>query len=87
MRRWHEEVGLMKARMKLEREKHGVDPDNRDGTICHCLLGIGFVRKRKPYDCGRTRCGCCHFEKFYVPKARHTAKRRAIEENLAGWAE
>jgi hypothetical protein len=86
MRRWHEEVGLMQARMKLEREKHGVDPDNRDGTICHCLLGIGFVRKKKPYDCGNPRCGVCHFGKW-EKKARAAKKRKAIDYDLAASGE
>lgn len=83
MRRWHEERSLMIRRMRMEREKHGVGWDVRDGEICHCLLGIGFVRKRRPYDCGNPRCGLCHFEKFWTPKARATKQRQAIEFDLA----
>ena len=41
----------MLTRMKLERAKHGVGPDVRDRRFVTCLLGIGVVRKRKPYDC------------------------------------
>lgn len=82
MRRWHQEVPLMQKRMKLERKKHGVGPDVHDGEICHCLLGIGFVRKRKPYDCGRTRCMLCHTEKYWPDKSRARKKREAIEFNL-----
>ena len=82
MRRWHSETSLMISRMKLEREKHGVQPDVKDGNICHCLLGIGFVRKKKPYDCGVPRCGCCHCGKW-GPKRRSTERRRAIEFDLA----
>ncbi len=36
----------MLSRMKIEREKHGVAPDVRNGDISRCLLGTGFVRKR-----------------------------------------
>lgn len=81
MKRWHEEIEHMKSQMRLEREKHGVDPDNHDGTICHCLLGIGFVRKRKAYDCGKTRCGLCHWDKW-GPKRRGATRRKAIQFEL-----
>jgi hypothetical protein len=81
MKRWHEERELMKSRMKIEREKHGVDPDNHDGTICHCLLGIGFMRKRKPYDCGIPRCWACHCGKW--DRNRQNERRAAIAFDLA----
>jgi hypothetical protein len=81
VRRWHSEIPLMQRRMRLEREKHGVQPDERDGRICHCLLGIGFVRKRRPYDCGNPRCGVCHFGKWQ--RCRQNDRRRAIQYELA----
>lgn len=80
MRRWHSEVSHMQRQMRLEREKHGVQPDERDGNICHCLLGIGFVRKRKPYDCGNPRCGLCHSEKW--DRRRQNERERAIRFEL-----
>jgi hypothetical protein len=82
MKRWHEERDLMLGRMTLERHKHGVAPDVRDGAICHCLLGIGFVRKRRPYGCSNPRCALCHYEKFNLPKARAAQRRDAIEFDL-----
>ncbi len=69
----------MLRRWKCEREKHGVDPDSRDAAICHCLLGPGFLRKRRPHGCTNPRCALCHFGKFYAPKARANKKREAIE--------
>jgi hypothetical protein len=55
----------MLSRMKL-----------RDGDICHCLLGIGFVRKRRPYGCIKPRCLVCHCDKDLEPNARtRTAPR------------
>ena len=72
----------MLARMKVERAKHGVGPDVRDASICHCLAGIGAVRKRKPDDGGRARCGLCHADKLFTPKARADARRRAIAFDL-----
>lgn len=74
----------MQRQMRLEREKHGVQPDERDGNICHCLLGIGFVRKRKAYDCGNPRCGICHSHKWHCYKRRRTEREAAIrfEESL-----
>lgn len=35
----------------------------------------GRFRKRKPLDCGRARCGCCHAEKVYRRRSVH--QRRA----------
>jgi hypothetical protein len=72
----------MLSRMRLEREKHGVAPDISDEAICHCLLGIGFVRKRRPYDCGNPRCLLCHSEKYLEPNARANKKRAAIDYEL-----
>ena len=73
-RRWREEL-----------RKHTAD----DGTVegdCHCLRGIGFMRKRRPHDCGKTRCGICHYSKFYVAKARAAEQREALsyESRAAG---
>jgi hypothetical protein len=82
VKRWHEDRDLMLTRMKLERAKHGVGPDVRDASICHCLLGIGVVRKRKPYGCRRPRCGLCHPDKLFTPKARAATRRRAIDFDL-----
>jgi hypothetical protein len=78
MKRWHEERELMKSRMKQERTLHGVGPDNHDGSICHCLLGIGFVRKRTP-GCNREHCTHCHWDKLVEPKRRGASKRAAID--------
>jgi hypothetical protein len=72
----------MLSRMKLEREKHGVAPDVMDGDVCRCLLGIGFVRKRRPYGCGKPRCLVCHGEKYLEPKARANKNRAAIDYEL-----
>ena len=83
MRRWHEERSLMLRRWKIEMDKHGYDwrnpPDPKcDRDSCHCAAGIGSVRKKKPLDCGRPRCGVCHGEKFYAPKRRGATKREEI---------
>lgn len=82
MKRWHAEIEHMKRQMRLERQKHGVDPDNHDGAICHCLLGIGFVRKRKAHDCGNPRCGLCHFSKYFMRGSRRHDRDRAIVDQL-----
>ena len=87
MRRWHAERALMLHRWKMEMRKHGYDwrnpPDpKRDKWACHCASGIGSMRKMRPFDCGNPRCGLCHFEKFWVPKARATKKRAAIAYEL-----
>lgn len=77
----------MLRRWKIEMESHGYDwrnpPDPKcDKRACHCAAGIGSMRKKAPYDCGRPRCGTCHWEKFWLPKSRAAKKRAAIEYSL-----
>lgn len=94
MKRWHSgvEVALMRRRWKLEMEIHGYDWRNppelscipsEQGIrgVCHCAAGIGSMRWSHPYDCGKTKCMSCHYEK-YMPKARATKKREAIEYSM-----
>lgn len=80
MNRWHSETDLMFRRWKMEMSKHGYDWRNppTDQSACHCAQGIGSTRKKKPLDCGRPKCGICHWSKFWTDKARNTAKRKAI---------
>ena len=87
MKRWHQERSLLLRRWAVEKDKHRPNwgrfkKSELDGDECHCLRGPGFLRKRKPYDCGTPRCPLCHFEKFYVSKARATKRREAIEFEL-----
>lgn len=98
MRRWHAERDLMLRRWKNEIAQHGgyegyriylgnsylevpLPPVVCDDS-CHCFAGPGFFRKRKPFDCGNPRCGMCHSEKFWAPKARANKKRAAIQYEL-----
>ena len=77
LRRWREEIALH------ERSEFGWSPLPPAGDdLCHCYRGMGFLRKRKPLDCGRPRCGLCHDEKFHTPKAREARRRAAIEFEL-----
>jgi hypothetical protein len=85
MRRWHNEVPLMHKRWKMEMDKHGYDwrcPPT-DPDACHCAKGIGSMRNKKPLDCGNPMCAICHWEKFYLPKARQERKRKAILDQLS----
>lgn len=80
MYRWHNERSLMLRRWKEEMGSHRYDWRNppTDPNACHCAQGIGSMRKRTPQGCGNPRCGICHYEKFFLPKARATKKRAAI---------
>lgn len=94
MRRWHSERELMLRRWRQELANHDFEygqdyphgylapPSDAAGIDCHCAQGIGSMRKRTAYGCGNPRCGICHFEKFYVPKARETKRREAIDFDL-----
>ena len=97
MYRWHSprEQAIMYRRWRMELANHdweyGADyphcylapPGDAAGISCHCANGIGSMRKHTPYGCGRARCGLCHGEKIYAPKARQTKKRKEIEYEIA----
>lgn len=99
MRRWHAEHDLMYRRWRVELAKHGDDhptserfphmalapPSLAPSINCHCAHGIGSMRKHTPYDCGNPRCGLCHFEKFYVPKARANKRRSEIRYEMEAY--
>ena len=40
------------------------------------------LAKRSPYDCGKTRCRLCHYEKVWYRKARETERRKAIQDQI-----
>jgi len=72
MRRFHQEVPLMRARARFaERHVYYEAPPP----------GLGRWRKRHPLDCGR-RCCLCHFDKLVLPKRRGARKREAIRYEL-----
>ncbi len=88
MRRWHapRERAITLRRWREEIAKHedvwfgqAALPPAADADACHCYRGMGFLRKRKPYDCGNPRCGVCHGDKFFATKARARRVREAIE--------
>jgi hypothetical protein len=98
MRRWHAEQDLMLRRWRKELAKHGdghphskyhwgyphdalASPSIACDVRCHCAAGIGTMRKNR-LDCGRPRCGLCHWDKFYEPKRRGATKRSAITLDL-----
>jgi hypothetical protein len=40
------------------------------------------LAKKSPYDCGRSHCGVCHYEKVFYRKGRHNERRKAIRDQL-----
>jgi len=40
---------------------------------------------RHPFDCGNSRCGLCHYDKFQPGIDRARGNRRWREIELAGW--
>lgn len=96
MRRWHSprEHAIMLRRWRQELANHdweyGQDyphcylapSSDAEKIDCHCAEGIGSMRKHTPYGCGRARCGICHWEKYYLPKARNNKLREAIAFEL-----
>lgn len=42
----------------------------------------GRFHKRKPYDCGNSKCRCCHLEKVYFPKTKRLVAKKELREYL-----
>lgn len=88
MRRFHDDLTVMRSRVRFARRVfHLDDPPLYPVAENYARWqkeneNFGRWRKRKPLDCGRPRCFSCHSEKFYVPKARANKKRAAIEFEL-----
>lgn len=88
MRRWHQDEQLMRNRINDVRLYYHLDDDvpwrasDRFFEWRNTLLNPGKWRKRKPLDCGRAKCGSCHGDKFYGPKARNTKRLKAIQFEL-----
>jgi hypothetical protein len=95
MRRWHEEVGLMRRRWRMELGNHVggfmgpeemanhcwlAPPSEAVGIKCHCARGIGTMRKQRPYD-GWGQWN--KYEKIFQNRKRSNQKRVAIEFEFA----
>lgn len=76
MKRWHEELPLMRKRWRSEQEKHRDKTFSVFDSTCHCLRGPGFMRKRRPHGCGRPRCWLCHYSKLFRYWHLRGAKKR-----------
>ena len=61
MKRYHDEISLMNRREKLWARLVGKAKER------------GYFRKKKPMDCGKSRCQCCHGDTKF-PKRKPTRK-------------
>lgn len=87
MKRWHEEYNVFHRQWKIHHKSHvesnkgsnrniGKDPYEVD---CVCDEQVGRFRKKDAWDCGNTKCGICHQDKF--PKRQLTNKE--IKSNIS----
>lgn len=63
MQRWHSEVALMERRRKFELNKHR----NRitgETDACHCLAGLGTMRKHRPNESCGDHCSLCDLRRL-----------------------
>ena len=75
MRRWHEELPLMLGRWRADQRRHRIPS----------AKGPGMYRKRRPHDCGRTRCYLCHEDKLSGARpVREAARRGRLNARLEG---
>lgn len=77
MRRWHEDYKIAYREWRKHHKSHiernkdnqygfGYDRIGRDPyeVDCVCDTQVGRFRKKDAWDCGNTRCGICHNDKF-----------------------
>jgi len=65
---------LLLSRKKKILRIHGSNLYNCRCT--QCVSGLGTLRKRKPNDCGNTKCGLCHSDKLLSKYKKSTLKYR-----------
>lgn len=67
MKRWQQDINLMNKRWKEEIQFHTNETFNKVESNCHCLRGMGIMRKRRPYgSCSPNQhCGCCEMERSW----------------------
>jgi hypothetical protein len=79
MYRWHKDRQVMARRQKLW------DSVNESFDLGNVRIRKFFPRKertlgrffkKKPFDCGRARCGICHWDKF--PRRRLRDEQRSF---------
>ena len=91
MKRWHEEKALMMKRWKIELSKHEPWNLGRElakgkearticgitltGKFCHCEIGPGSCRKKRPY--GHPSQCSCKAEKWWKNKYGKLLNNRA----------
>jgi hypothetical protein len=95
MRRWHQEREIMLHRWRQELSKHqGLAPARVSvppasaSDACHCYCGMGFMRKRRPFGCGRPHCLLCHRDKLVARAARRRELARELDHEwlaTGGW--
>jgi hypothetical protein len=93
MRRWHAERPIMLTRWRAEQRRHRNPAFGLFEDGCHGLKGPGTFRKRRPLDCGRTRCALCHWDKVYGyrpareggRRGRQNARREALRREARSW--
>jgi hypothetical protein len=81
MQRFQQDRPMMVRRWRQEWENHG-----RDFGDCHCGLGMGTMRKHRPYERHpSSSCRWCAWERAGVRRERRTrryAARELIQEQL-----
>lgn len=83
MRRWHQEVEIMSKRWQEEMRNHGYDWRNppTDRNACHCVRGVGSMRKRTPHGHHR-HCLMCNGEKYLFKTRRRRESHASIQFEL-----
>ena len=83
MKRWHDEEKITKRNWKNHLDMHRQSTIDRGGNVegvCNHHQA-GRFRKKDAYDCGKTQCRICHWDK--IKKIKH----RSVEKADASYKE
>lgn len=74
MRRWHADEALMRRRQRFEIAKHR-NRTTGETDRCHCLEGIGTMRKHRPNESCGDRCSLCDLRRLGKKLTRRKTRR------------
>lgn len=81
MKRYHQELKRIIRAQRIYLRRSGHLPDQPVSE--ERKFQRGRFRKRKPMDCGKTRCLLCHFEKLlHIPSNNDRIQQMRFAESL-----
>jgi hypothetical protein len=95
MRRWHDDLPIMRARRRAYWRRYRDVPSGPNDHAHARRTTAGWFRKRPAFGCGGARCHVCHFGKLvgYRPpgeaarRGRQNARAEALHRQADAWGD